>query len=584
MRKSFRCLSALVLLVVAIGAHAQANDNWANRAPITLPFNTSEPNMYLATVEATDPDPPCRPVYASPDPAQYTLWYSYTTGPATEYITLVIPNNEPVSGIVSVYTGNPTEGFRIVSGGCSAQSDTDAITRIAGLRLAPNTSYSIEVASYFIGSLTNSSNDVLHFLVTAAQQYVVTKTADTNDGTCGVADCSLREAIGASNASPGDELIPAGTYQLTIAGAEEYLNATGSLDALHGMGIYGAGMQQTIIDASQLDRAFALDPVASLTNHTSFAIGDLTITNGSSTASAGHIQGGGGLTLESGTDYLGMERVAVTSNHAAKTGGGLTIDSPATLRDCVVSNNTSDNFGGGGLNISTNDGRYVEISGSTISGNSIVDQAGGAGGGISVFGTLYVSNSTISGNHAIGYGGGIYAYGSGGSLHMASSTVVLNSAQTNPNRQDAGAGVSMNGTAPNSIINSIIAYNTAADLVDPPDCGLFDSTIILTSNYNLVGSSGGLSPGACAFNGIGDVTNTNPGVSQTLANNGGPTQTHALFFGSPAIDAGNPTGCNDNFGVLLITDQRGLNRPEGARCDTGAFEWHDGIFRNGFEP
>ena len=208
----------------------------------------------------------------------------------------------------------------------------------------------------------------------------------------------------------------------------------------------------------------------------------------------------------------------------------------------------------------------------------------GAGGGISVFGTLYVSNSTISGNHAIGYGGGIYAYGSGGSLHMASSTVVLNSAQTNPNRQDAGAGVYMSGSGPNSIINSIIAYNTAADLVDPPDCGLFDGTIILTSSYNLVGSSGGSSPGACAFGGTGDVTNTNPGVSQTLANNGGPTRTHALFFGSPAIDAGDPLGCHDNLGLLLTTDQRGLNRPEGARCDTGAFEWHDGIFRNGFEP
>ena len=250
----------------------------------------------------------------------------------------------------------------------------------------------------------------------------------------------------------------------------------------------------------------------------------------------------------------------------------------------MVSNNTSNYFGGGGLNISTNDGRYFEISGSTISGNSITDPAGGAGGGIIVFGTLYVNNSTISGNHAIGYGGGIYAYGSGGSLHMTSSTVVLNSAQTNPNRQDAGAGVSMNGSDPNSIINSIIAYNTAADLVDPPDCGLFDNTIVLTSSYNLVGSSGGSSPGACAFSGTGDVTSTHPGVSQTLANNGGPTPTHALIFGSPAIDAGDPAGCNDGFGLLLTTDQRGMQRPEGGRCDIGAFEWQDKIFQNGFDP
>jgi CSLREA domain-containing protein len=581
-------LSTLVLLVAATGAHAQsapANDNWVGRTSITLPFNTNEPNMYLATVEPSDPEPPCLPVLGGvTTSAGYTLWYSYTTGLAAEYVTLAIAKDKPASSIVSVYTGNPTDGFHIISGGCGAQSQSldDATTRVAGLRLAANTSYSIEVAVYS-GTLSSSSNDVLEFSVDSAHQYVVTKPADTNDGTCD-SDCSLREAIGASNADPGAVLIPAGTYKLTIAGAEEYLNATGSLDALHGMGIYGAGMQQTIIDANQLDRAFFLDPAPSSGSRTSFAIGDLTITNGSSTFSNTHVQGGGGLTLESNSDYLGMERVAVTSNHAAKTGGGLTIDSPATLRDCVVSNNTSDYAGGGGLNISTSDGRYVEISGSTISGNSIADQAGGAGGGISVYGTLYVSNSTISGNHAIGYGGGIYAYGSGGSLHMASSTVVLNSAQTNPYRQDAGAGVSMNGTAPNSIINSIIAYNTAADLIDPPDCGLFDNTIILTSSYNLVGSSGGSSPGACAFDGTGDVTNASPGVSQTLANNGGPTQTHALLVGSPAIDAGDPAGCKDNVGALLTTDQRGFTRPDGAHCDVGAYEWHDDIFRNGFEP
>ena len=125
---------------------------------------------------------------------------------------------------------------------------------------------------------------MLHFLVTTAQQYNVTNTTDTSRSTCANGDCSLREAIGASNLNPGAVLIPAGTYKLTIPGAEEYLNATGSLDALHGMGIYGAGMQQTIIDANQLDRAFLSRPARRPgTTHRSFAIGDLTITNGSST-------------------------------------------------------------------------------------------------------------------------------------------------------------------------------------------------------------------------------------------------------------------------------------------------------------
>src|SRR6476646_10501637 len=62
------------------------------------------------------------------------------------------------------------------------------------------------------------------------------------------------------------------------------------------------------------------------------------------------------------------------------------------------------------------------------------------------------------------------------------------------------------------------------------------------------------------------------------ATNGGPTQTHALVAGSPAIDAGNPNGCLDTTGAPLPTDQRGLPRAfdgngDGrAACDIGAFE------------
>ena len=63
-----------------------------------------------------------------------------------------------------------------------------------------------------------------------------------------------------------------------------------------------------------------------------------------------------------------------------------------------------------------------------------------------------------------------------------------------------------------------------------------------------------------------------------LQNNGGPTQTHALLAGSPAIDAGDSNGCRDNTGALLQTDQRGLPRATDgngdgkAACDIGAFE------------
>ena len=60
-----------------------------------------------------------------------------------------------------------------------------------------------------------------------------------------------------------------------------------------------------------------------------------------------------------------------------------------------------------------------------------------------------------------------------------------------------------------------------------------------------------------------------------LQNNGGPTQTQALLPGSPAINAGNPAGCRDALGALLLADQRGF--PRLGRCDIGAYEfaWHN---------
>jgi hypothetical protein len=61
-----------------------------------------------------------------------------------------------------------------------------------------------------------------------------------------------------------------------------------------------------------------------------------------------------------------------------------------------------------------------------------------------------------------------------------------------------------------------------------------------------------------------------PGLGP-LANNGGPTQTHAVLKGSPAIDRGAVNGCPK-------TDQRGKRRPQNgdgkgtSRCDVGAYE------------
>ena len=89
-----------------------------------------------------------------------------------------------------------------------------------------------------LGALAVASIDTAH-----GATFAVTKTADTNDGTCD-SDCSLREAIVAANAAADADTInvPAGAYTLTIAGMLEDAGATGDLDITESVTITGAGL------------------------------------------------------------------------------------------------------------------------------------------------------------------------------------------------------------------------------------------------------------------------------------------------------------------------------------------------------
>jgi hypothetical protein len=95
------------------------------------------------------------------------------------------------------------------------------------------------------------------------------------------------------------------------------------------------------------------------------------------------------------------------------------------------------------------------------------------------------------------------------------------------------------------------------------------SGMIVSDGYNIE------SPGnTCAFNRETDQTGKTPEELklEPLADNGGPTQTHALLPGSVAIDVIPPAACLDADGEPLTEDQRGVARPQGPACDVGAFE------------
>jgi uncharacterized repeat protein (TIGR01451 family) len=104
-----------------------------------------------------------------------------------------------------------------------------------------------------------------------------------------------------------------------------------------------------------------------------------------------------------------------------------------------------------------------------------------------------------------------------------------------------------------SVTNTIIAGNTVNG--SEQDCfGL----VAPTSANNLTGDA------SCAFSDAGSAQTADAGL-EPLGDNGGPTDTLALRFDSPAYDKGTDTGCP-------ATDQRGVVRPQGTACDIGAFE------------
>jgi hypothetical protein len=208
---------------------------------------------------------------------------------------------------------------------------------------------------------------------------------------------------------------------------------------------------------------------------------------------------------------------------------------------------------GGGSGIS-NPGTLT-ISHSTISNNRTLN----VGGGIVNVGTLTINNSFIGQNEATGFCRGGRCYGGfGGGIHNAANLTINNSTLSGNGARTYGGGINNGGAA--TLQNSVVANSTEGG-----NC----SGTMTSNGYNLS------SDGTCNFNGPGDLNNTDPKLGQ-LGNYGGPTLTIPLLSGSPAIDAGNPSGCTDGLGHLLKTDQRGKPRPDKEDhrigCDMGAYE------------
>lgn len=269
------------------------------------------------------------------------------------------------------------------------------------------------------------------------------------------------------------------------------------------------------------------------------------VTNSGSSGGAINVAGGGTL-VATGSGLR---------SNTAQFGGGLNLAGlgTASLTECAVDMNQAAFNGGGIANSGT-----LTLSRSTISRNRASGAAGG-GGGIHSAGRLTADLCTISGNDAVfGAGGGLNAAGAP-PQEISSCTIAKNHAAA------GGGGVFADSTLTPplcAVVGTILDGNTKGP-------GLLENF----GGSPLMGSFGlNLdSDGTCQFAAPGDLSGTlavpYSALLGPLQGNGGPTETHALLFCSPAIDHGS---CSTVAGVLLPTDQRNL--PRVGPCDIGAFE------------
>ena len=365
----------------------------------------------------------------------------------------------------------------------------------------------------------------------ASPPLTVTSTADSGAGT-------LRQAI--ADATNGATIDFNLTYPAMIT------LTSGELLIDKNLAINGPGASILTISGNNASRVF------NVSGGVTASISGLTIANGLANAGASNSCSGGGCVANAGS---------------GGSGGGIYNAGTLTVSNCTISGNHTG--AGGSASCSGDCGGSVANAGSGGSGGGSYNASG-----MESSGTLTVINCTISGNDTGAGGsasgasvnnsgsggivGGIFnASGmeSGGTLSMTNCTISGNSGGGILN--EAGMGGSGTLTVKSSILSTNIGGNCYHS---------FLTGTITDGGYNIDSAN------TCGFTATGSVHDTDPKLDTGgLKDNGGPTYTIALQSSSPAIDtiASGTNGC----GTTITTDQRGTSRPQGAKCDIGAYEY-----------
>ncbi|MCP5112809.1 MAG: right-handed parallel beta-helix repeat-containing protein [bacterium] len=349
---------------------------------------------------------------------------------------------------------------------------------------------------------------VLAVLVLVLSQPVASTIINVSGG------CTLVDAITAANTNAAVGSCTAGesfptvdeirlTADITLTQVDNTIAGdTGTIAGPNGLPVV---VSDIVIEGN--DHTIARGAGAPVFRILSVASGNLTIQNTTLT-------NGGGATF----DYLGGA-ISIAFE------GGATI----TLIDSTVSGNSAGGFFGGGGGI-YNASNNAVLTGTTISGNSAY-----TGGGLLNSGIATITNSTLSGNS-----GGV---DKGGAIDNTGTVTLVNSTLS---RNSGGGGAINIFSGPANLKNTLLAHNS------PVNCR-FGSGSIVDNGGNLADDT------SCT-----GIPETLIDLDARLADNGGPTRTHALLEGSAAIDLAGTCG--------LSTDQRGAIRP-GTACDSGAYEF-----------
>lgn len=405
--------------------------------------------------------------------------------------------------------------------------------------------YTISLAPNQVRDLANPSKDVAAqvfgtFSVSIAGKFVVDSLDDQVDDNYGPGQFTLREALQIANVDTiSKDTI---TFDSITFATQKTIDLTDELFVGSPVVITGPGANRLTLSGGGKCR------VLNLAGSYSTSVSGLTLANGNSAKN-----GGGILTNQT----LTLANCTLVNNVAMSSGGAISHESSSnlTITDCTLMNNVAVVNGGA---ISLNYPRLT-MTRTTLQGNSAAN--GGAVYLISSYGNSapIIDNSTFSGNSATQFGGAICLGNSPYNWAIRNSTLTANSAGL------AGGGI-FRGTNTGSILltSSIIAGNQA---IIGPDLFFDNLTAVPTSN-SLIGI---IDSGNLSLSGSANLTGTKAAPLDAklgpLANNGGPTLTHALLLGSPAINAGSNTN-------KLATDQRGtgFNRVVGGQADIGAFE------------